>query len=109
DEPPTRESNPALRLRRPPCVRYTRGETAECPCQESSLVFELRGAACRPTRQGRHQSRRPDSNRHEPAYKTGASPFGHVDWSRDTRIGTREWTGRGVEPRFPGCKPGVFP
>jgi hypothetical protein len=27
DEPPTRESNPALRLRRPPCVRHTRGET----------------------------------------------------------------------------------
>ena len=30
------------------------------------------------TLQGRSRSRRPDSNRHEPAYKTGASPFGHV-------------------------------
>jgi hypothetical protein len=27
--PPTRESNPALRLRRPPCVRHTRGEVKE--------------------------------------------------------------------------------
>ena len=48
-EPPTRESNPALRLRRPPCVRHTRGETAECPRQESNLVFDLRGVACRPS------------------------------------------------------------
>jgi hypothetical protein len=30
------------------------------------------------TRRGRDRSRRPDSNRHEPAYKAGASPFGHV-------------------------------
>ena len=44
-----RESNPALRLRRPPCVRHTRGERAECPCQESNLVFDLRGVACRPS------------------------------------------------------------
>ena len=48
-EPPTRESNPALRLRRPPCVRHTRGESAECPCQKSNLVFDLRGVACRPS------------------------------------------------------------
>ncbi len=30
------------------------------------------------TRRGRSRSRRPESNRHEPAYKAGASPFGHV-------------------------------
>ena len=48
-ESPTRESNPALRLRRPPCVRHTRGERAECPRQESNLVFDLRGVACRPS------------------------------------------------------------
>jgi hypothetical protein len=48
-ESPTRESNPDLRLRRPPCVRHTRGERAECPCQESNLVFDLRGVACRPS------------------------------------------------------------
>src|SRR4051794_1317533 len=48
-ESPTRESNPDLRLRRPPCVRHTRGETVECPCQESNLVFDLRGVACRPS------------------------------------------------------------
>src|SRR5262249_30462843 len=48
-EPPTRESNPALRLRRPPCVRHTRGETAECPRQESNLVFDLRKVACHPS------------------------------------------------------------
>ena len=30
------------------------------------------------TLQGRSRSRRPGSNRHEPAYKAGASPFGHV-------------------------------
>ena len=48
-ESPTRESNPALRLRRPPCVRHTRGEGAECPCQESNLVFDLRRVACRPS------------------------------------------------------------
>ena len=48
-EPPTRESNPALRLRTPPCVRHTRGETAECPRQESNLVFDLRKVACRPS------------------------------------------------------------
>ena len=78
-ESPTRESNPALRLRRPPCVRHTRGETVECPCQESNLVFDLRRVACRPSHaKGVSRSRRPDSNRHEPAYKAGASPFGHV-------------------------------
>ena len=48
-EPPTRESNPAMRLRWPPCVRHTRGETAECPRQESNLVFDLRKVACRPS------------------------------------------------------------
>ena len=48
-ESPTRESNPALRLRRPPCVRHTREETTQCPCQESNLVFDLRGVACRPS------------------------------------------------------------
>ncbi len=78
-EPPTRESNPALRLRRPPCVRHTRGETDERPRQESNLVFDLRGVACDSgTPQGLRRSRRPESNRHEPAYKAGASPFGHV-------------------------------
>ena len=30
------------------------------------------------TRRGQERSRRPGSNRHEPAYKAGASPFGHV-------------------------------
>src|SRR6185312_14042701 len=49
EKPPTRESNPALRLRRPPCVRHTRGETAKCPRQESNLVFVLRKVACRPS------------------------------------------------------------
>ena len=79
DEPPTRESNPALRLRRPPCVRHTRREGAECPRQESNLVFDLRRVACDSgTLQGLNRSRRPGSNRHEPAYKAGASPFGHV-------------------------------
>ena len=48
-ESPARESNPALRLRRPPCVRHTRGEGAECPRQESNLVFDLRRVACRPS------------------------------------------------------------
>ena len=48
EKPPTRESNPALRLRRPPCVRHTRREKAECPRQESNLVLDLRGVACRP-------------------------------------------------------------
>ena len=48
-ESPTRESNPASRLRRPPCVRHTRGEAAQCPCQESNLVFDLRRVACRPS------------------------------------------------------------
>ena len=87
DQPPTRESNPALRLRRPPCVRHTRGEGAECPCQESNLVFDLRRVACDSgTHQGRDRSRRPGSNRHEPAYKAGASPFGHVGKSRGARI-----------------------
>jgi hypothetical protein len=40
------------------------------------------------TRQGRSRSRRPGSNRHEPAYKAGASPFGHVGGSRGARIRT---------------------
>ena len=40
------------------------------------------------TRQGRNQSRRPGSNRHEPAYRAGASPFGHVGRSRGARIRT---------------------
>jgi hypothetical protein len=38
------------------------------------------------TLQGRLRSRRPGSNRHEPAYKAGASPFGHVGRSRGARI-----------------------
>src|SRR5262249_54541183 len=49
EKPPTRESDPALRLRRPPCVRHTRGEGVECPRQESNLVFDLRKVACRPS------------------------------------------------------------
>ena len=40
--------------------------------------FETPGRVPSVTRQGRSRSRRPDSNRHEPAYKAGASPFGHV-------------------------------
>jgi hypothetical protein len=40
---PARESNPALRLRRPPCIRHTR---RECPRQESNLVCDLRRVAC---------------------------------------------------------------
>jgi hypothetical protein len=28
---------------------------------------------------------------------------------RITFMRKNQWTGRGVEPRFPGCKPGVFP
>ena len=40
------------------------------------------------TRRGRSRSRRPGSNRHEPAYKAGASPFGHVGGSRGARIRT---------------------
>src|SRR5438309_12073908 len=40
------------------------------------------------TRQGLGRSRRPDSNRHEPAYKAGASPFGHVGKSRGARSRT---------------------
>src|SRR3954454_11650349 len=40
------------------------------------------------TRQGLSRSRRPGSNRHEPAYKAGASPFGHVGGSRGARIRT---------------------
>jgi hypothetical protein len=53
---PARESDPALRLRRPPCVRHTRGEIRHtpirhgeperCPCQESNLVCDLRRVAC---------------------------------------------------------------
>ena len=48
---PARESNPVSRLRRPPCVRHTRGDgnvKSRCPCQESNLVFDLRRVACRP-------------------------------------------------------------
>jgi hypothetical protein len=46
-ESPARESDPALRLRRPPCARHTRGERAQqCPRQESNLVFDLRRVAC---------------------------------------------------------------
>src|SRR5262249_4651258 len=40
------------------------------------------------TRRGRSRSRRPESNRHEPAYKAGASPFGHVGKSRGARSRT---------------------
>lgn len=46
DRSPTRELNPASRLRTPLCVRHTRGE---CPCQESNLVFDLRKVVCRPS------------------------------------------------------------
>jgi hypothetical protein len=49
DKSPTWESNQALRLRRPPCVRHTRGEGVEYPCQESNLVLDLRRVACRPS------------------------------------------------------------
>ena len=44
---PARESNPALRLRRPPCARHTRRDLyGVCPRQESNLVFNLRRVAC---------------------------------------------------------------
>ena len=44
---PARESNPALRLRRPPCARHTRRDPEEkCPRQESNLVCNLRKVAC---------------------------------------------------------------
>jgi hypothetical protein len=44
---PARESNPALRLRRPPCARHTReNRSSPCPRQESNLVFNLRKVAC---------------------------------------------------------------
>jgi hypothetical protein len=48
---PTRESNPALRLRRPPCAQHTRREShnsliGQYPRQELNLVFDLRRVAC---------------------------------------------------------------
>ena len=66
------------------------GKQSECPRQESNLVFDLRRVACDPSHsKGAIRSRRPDSNRHEPAYKAGASPFGHVgEISRGARIRT---------------------
>ena len=82
-ESPTRESNPALRLRRPPCVRHTRGERAQVPLpgvEPGPRPSEGRVPSV--TLQGRNRSRRPDSNRHDPAYKAGAWPFGHVGKSR---------------------------
>jgi hypothetical protein len=84
---PARELNPASRLRTPPCLRHTRGE---CPRQESNLVCDLRRVACRPSHsKGTSRSRRPDSNRHSPASRTGALPFGHVGGSRGARIRTK--------------------
>ena len=73
DESPTRESNPALRLRRPPCVRHTRGEEARVPLPGVEPGLRpSEGRVPSVTRQGRNRSRRPDSNRHDPAYKAGA-------------------------------------
>ena len=78
-EPPTRESNPALRLRRPPCVRHTRGESERVPSPGVEPGLRPSGGRVPSvTRRGHERSRRPGSNRHEPAYKAGASPFGHV-------------------------------
>lgn len=55
---PARESNPALRLRRPPCRRHTHGERrTKCPRQESNLVHDLRRVVCASvTLQGRSVS-----------------------------------------------------
>ena len=78
-EPPTRESNPALRLRGPPCVRHTRGESERVPSPGVEPGLRPSGGRVPSvTRRGHERSRRPGSNRHEPAYKAGASPFGHV-------------------------------
>ena len=88
-EPPTRESNPALRLRRPPCIRHTRGESGRVP--SPGVEPGLRPSESRVpsvTRQGHERSRRPGSNRHGPAYKAGASPFGHVGGQRGARSRT---------------------
>ena len=44
---PARESNPALRFRRPPCARHTRKDSPnECPRQELNLVLDLRRVVC---------------------------------------------------------------
>ena len=69
---------------RPP---HSRGND-QSPCQESNLVFDCRGARAVRHTPGRSRSRRPGSNRHEPAYKAGASPFSHVGGSRGARIRT---------------------
>ena len=83
-----RESSSALRLRRPPCVRHTRGESDSALARNRTCTSTFGGSrAVRHTpRAGRPRSRRPDSNRHDPAYKAGASPFGHVGGSRGARI-----------------------
>jgi hypothetical protein len=81
-EPPTRELNPALRLRRPPCVRHTRGEVTERSALARSRTWSSTFGGSRAVRHTpraqSNRSRRPDSNQHEPAYKAGALPFGHV-------------------------------
>ena len=73
---PARESSPALRLRRPPCLRHTRGE---CPCQESNLGLDLRRVACRPSHsKGRSwQQGRKDSNPVRPGWSRSPLPGGH--------------------------------
>ncbi len=56
---PARESDPALRLRRPPCARHTRRDLdnsskKQCPRQELNLIYDLRRVACESvTLQGR--------------------------------------------------------
>ena len=81
---PARESNPVSRLRRPPC-RPPHSRGVPSPGVEPGLRPSEGRVRIRHTpRATNHQaSRRPDSNRHEPVYKTGASPFGHVGGTHD--------------------------
>jgi hypothetical protein len=89
---PARESNPALRLRRPPCARHTREEPVNrCPCQESNLVFNLRRVACESgTLQG-------------PKYRAGVQGFEPCPRVLEARCSPRS-TPLSVIDRAPGAQ-----
>jgi hypothetical protein len=109
-ESPARESNSALRLRRPPCARHTREEQLEeYPCQESNLVHDLRTIACESgTLQGRKQKLSRGAR-----IRTLCASFGGSLLSQEHApvvIGTRERCRRWLMPgRAPAHGPETCP
>jgi len=94
---PARESEPSLRLRRPPYIRHTR---RDCPRQESNLVCDLRRVACRPSHSEGEDGSRGARSR-TLSIRVGAGVLSR----EDAPVGGPGRAGRGSEARTPAIPP----